>query len=82
MKMTQLELILTKPKPKTNHMTNIFTKNQLIKARWQKFRYEMSPQPLVIYFECQIRVQMNIYEPILVRKRPILIDENRKRSIF
>ena len=25
---------------------------------------------------------MNIYEPILVQKRPILIDENRKRSIF
>ena len=25
---------------------------------------------------------MNIYEPILVQKRPILIDENRNRSIF
>ena len=60
-------------------MTSYFTKNQLIKAR---FHYEMRTQPLVIYFECQIRVQMNIYEPILVQKRPILIDENRKRLIF
>ena len=78
-KMSKLELISTKTKPKTNHMTNYFAKNQLIKAR---FHYEMRTQPLVIYFECQIRVQMNIYEPILVRNRPILIDENRKRLIF
>ena len=42
-------------------MTNYYAKNQLIKAR---FHYEMRTQPLVIYFECQIRVQMNIYEPI------------------
>ena len=30
----QLGLIVTKPKPKTNHMTNDFTKNQLIKAHY------------------------------------------------
>ena len=79
MKMTQLELISTKTKPKTNRMTSYFAKNQLIKAR---FHYEMGPQPLVIYFECQIRMQMNIYESILVPNPPILIDENRKRLIF
>lgn len=50
-------------------MTNKFAQNRLIK-------------PLVIYFECQIRVQMNIYWPILVRKRPFLIDENHKRLIL
>lgn len=50
-------------------MTNKFAQNRLIK-------------PLVIHFECQLRVQMKIYEPFWVRKRPISIDENHKRLIL
>ena len=77
MKMTQLELIQTKPQPKTNHMMNYFAKNQLIKARWH---YEMRPQPLVIYsaYECKW-ISISLF---LTRNRPILIDENRKRLIL